>query len=306
MKEADVASLKSLMGAGAVITDRVGLATYQGDTGLDLGLPDGVILPRTPKDVALIVKWASEHDMPLVARGAGTGLSGGAVAERGGLIIEFSRMNHVIELDEVGRSAVVEPGLVTLTFDEFVKTKGLYYPPDPASSRASTLGGNLAENSGGPHCFKYGVTTNYITGLHVVLADGRQIDLGGRALDYPEYDFVGLMVGSEGTLGLITQACVRLICNPPAIQTIMAAFDSIEEAIDSVYNILTARIIPSAIEFMEEDCIRLVAKHFGRESATNGRGAWWNAGASHMNQAYPITYFNKLGLVALQTKLIDS
>ena len=123
MKEADVASLKSLLGAGAVITDRVGLATYQGDAGLDLGLPDGVILPRTPEDVALIAKWASEHDMPLVARGAGTGLSGGAVAERGGLIIEFSRMNHVIELDEVGRSAVVEPGLVTLTFDEFVKDK---------------------------------------------------------------------------------------------------------------------------------------------------------------------------------------
>ena len=258
MKEAAVASLKSLMGAGAVITDRVGLATYQGDAGLDLGLPDGVVMPRTPEDVALIAQWAAEHDMPLVARGAGTGLSGGAVAEHGGLIIEFSRMNHVIELDEVGRSAVVEPGLVTLTFDEFVKIKGLYYPPDPASSRASTLGGNMAENSGGPHCFKYGVTTNYITGLQVVLADGRQINLGGRALDYPEYDFVGLLVGSEGTLGLITAASLRLICNPPATRTMLVAFDTIEAAGTAVSAIIAHGLVPATLELMDQQIMRIL------------------------------------------------
>ena len=245
-------SFKSLLGAKAVITDLVGLATYEGDAGLDRGLPEGVIMPRTPDDVALIAKWASEHGMPLVARGAGTGLSGGAVAERGGLIIEFSRMNHLIELDEIGRSAIVEPGLVTLTFDELAKIKGLYYPPDPASSRASTLGGNLAENSGGPHCFKYGVTTNYVTGLHVILADGRQINLGGRALDYPEYDFVGLLVGSEGTLGLITQANVRLVCNPPATKTMMAAFNSIEEAGAAVSAIIAHGLVPATIELMDQ------------------------------------------------------
>lgn len=258
MKKVDAKSLKSLLGAGAIITDLVGLATYQRDAGLDLGSPDGVVLPRTTEDVASIVKWANEHDMPLIARGAGTGLSGGAVAERGGLIVEFSRMNRLIELDEIGRSAIIEPGLVTLTFDELVKKRGLYYPPDPASSRASTLGGNLAENSGGPHCFKYGVTTNYVTGLHVVLADGKQIDLGGGALDYPEYDFVGLLVGSEGTLGLITQASVRLIANPPAIMTMMAAFDSIEAAGTAVSAVIARGLVPATLELMDQKIMRIL------------------------------------------------
>jgi len=253
-----VKSLNSLLGAKAVITDLPGLVTYESDAGLDLGLPDGVILPRTAEDVAGIVKWAGEHGLPLVARGAGTGLSGGAVAEHGGLIVEFSRMNHLIELDEIGRSAVVEPGLVTQTFDETVKLKGLYYPPDPASSRASTLGGNLAENSGGPHCFKYGVTTNYVTGLHIILADGRQIDLGGRALDYPEYDFVGLLVGSEGTLGLITQASLRLVCNPPATRTMLVAFDSIEEAGTAVSAIIAHGLAPATLELMDQKIMRIL------------------------------------------------
>ena len=251
-------SLKSLLGAKAVITDLVGLVTYEVDAGLDRGLPDGVVMPRTADDVALVVKWASEHGVPLVARGAGTGLSGGAVAERGGLIVEFSRMNRVVEFDEAGRSAIVEPGLITLTLDELVKTKGLYYPPDPASARVSTLGGNLAENAGGPHCFKYGVTTNYVTGLHVILAAGRQINLGGRALDYPEYDFVGLLVGSEGTLGLITQASVRLICNAPAIKTMMAAFDSIEEAGAAVSAIIAHGLVPATLELMDQKIMRIL------------------------------------------------
>jgi len=245
-------SLNSLLGVKAVITDLPGLNTYESDAGLNCGLPDGVIMPRTADDVAGIVKWAIEHNLPLVARGAGTGLSGGAVAEHGGLIVEFSRMNHLIELDEIGRSAVVEPGLVTQSFDETVKRKGLYYPPDPASSRASTLGGNLAENSGGPHCFKYGVTSNYVTGLHVILADGRQIDLGGRALDYPEYDFAGLLVGSEGTIGLITQANLRLVRNPPATRTMMVAFDSIGAAGTAVSAIIAHGLVPATIELMDQ------------------------------------------------------
>ncbi len=130
----------------------------------------------------------------------------------GGVIVGFSRMNRVLEFDEAGRSVVVEPGMVNLVLDELVKTKGLYYPPDPASGRTATIGGNIAENAGGPHCFKYGVTTNYITGLDVVLADGRMVRLGGRALDYPEYDLAGLVTGSEGMLGLITQR-LRRVCS---------------------------------------------------------------------------------------------
>ena len=253
-----VKSLRGLLGAKAVITDLVGLVTYEIDAGMDRGLPEGVIFPRTADDVVQVANWASEHGVPMIARGAGTGLSGGAVAERGGLIVEFSRMNHVIEFDEVGRSAVVEPGLVTLALDELAKSIGLYYPPDPASARVSTLGGNLAENAGGPHCFKYGVTTNYVTGLHIVLADGRQIKLGGRALDYPEYDFVGLLVGSEGTLELITQASVRLICKPPAIKTMMAAFDSVEEAGAAVSAIIAHGLVPATLELMDQKIMRIL------------------------------------------------
>ena len=176
-----------------------------------------------------IVRWAAEYGVPLVARGAGTGLSGGAVADRGGVIIDFSRMNHILDVDDLrahrrGRTRAHQP--VTGRGGE---DAGLYFPPDPASQRASTIGGNVAENSGGPHCFKYGVTTNYVMGMQVVLADGR-VCIGGRALDYPAYDLCGLLTGSEGMLALITAIAVRLVRNPPAVKTMLAVFDSVEQA----------------------------------------------------------------------------
>src|SRR5579864_143245 len=155
-------SLHLLLPKGQVFTDAASRFTYEADGGLDRGLPDGVVLPQTVQDVALVARWAAEYAVPLIGRGAGTGLSGGAVAERGGLILEFSRMNRVLEIDACGRTALVEPGLINLSLDEQAREQGLYFPPDPASQRASTIGGNVSENSGGPHCFKYGVTTNYI------------------------------------------------------------------------------------------------------------------------------------------------
>src|SRR5579875_2296109 len=211
-------ALKLLLPEGAIYTDRTALVTYEVDAGLDKGLPDGIVFPRDAHDVVSIVRWATTYRKPLIARGAGTGLSGGAVAERGGLIVACSRMNHVLSIDEYGRRASVEPGVINLRFDEELKRHALYFPPDTASQRASTIGGNVAENSGGPHCFKYGVTTNYITGLDVVLADGRQVRAGGRALDYPGYDLCGLLTGSEGTLALITAIYARLIRNPPGVK----------------------------------------------------------------------------------------
>ena len=186
-------SLNALLPQGQVFTDSATLLTYELDAGIDKGKPEGVVFPRTAEEVARIVQWAATHNVPLVARGAGTGLSGGAVADRGGIIVEFARMNSILELDTLGRSVVTEPAVINLRLDEQAKKHGLYFPPDPASQRASTIGGNVSENSGGPHCFKYGVTTNYIIGLDVVLADGRQLRVGGRAIDYPEYDLCGLI-----------------------------------------------------------------------------------------------------------------
>ncbi|MCU0509576.1 MAG: FAD-binding protein, partial [Anaerolineae bacterium] len=185
----------------------------------------------------------------------------GAVAPHGGVMVSLARMKQVVELDEAGRSVVVQPGIVHLVLDEFVKTKGLYYPPDPASGRACTLGGNLGENAGGPHCFKYGVTTNYVNGLQVALADGRLIRTGGRALDYPEYDLTGLLVGSEGTLGIVTEAELRLVRNVPGIKTLMAIFDSVETAGEAVSAVIAGGLVPATLEMMDRTMIGIVENY---------------------------------------------
>jgi D-lactate dehydrogenase (cytochrome) len=253
-------TLQAILPKDALVTDPVELIAYEIDGSLGLGEPHGVALPRNTDEVAALMKWADKNDAPIVARGAGTGLSGGAVAE-GGVMISFARMKQVLELDEAGRSAVVQPGVVHLAFDEFVKTKDLYYPPDPASGRSCTIGGTLAENAGGPHCFKYGVTTNYTMGLEVVLADGQVIHTGGRAYDYPEYDLTGLLVGSEGTLGLMTSANVRLIRNIPGIKTLMAIFNSVEEAGEAVSAVIARGLTPATLEMMDRNMIGVVENY---------------------------------------------
>lgn len=258
LKETVLRSLNTLLPKGQVFTDSTTLVTYEVDAGMDKGMPEGVIFPRTPKEVVSIVRWANEHHVPLIARGAGTGLSGGAVADQGGIIVDFAQMNQIIEIDIDGRSAVVEPALINLRLDERVKTHGLYFPPDPASQRASTIGGNVSENSGGPHCFKYGVTTNYISGLQVVLADGRHIRVGGHARDYPEYDLHGLITGSEGMLCLITSITARLIRNPPGIKTMLVVFDSVEQAGTAVSAVIAAGIVPATMEMMDQKILRIV------------------------------------------------
>ena len=251
-------ALKSLISPHQIITDPVELLTYEVDAAHDSGTPDAVVFPENSEDVCKLVTWAGEHHIPLIARGAGTGLSGGAVAHQGGVILAFSHMKQILEFDSIGRRALVEPGVVNLVLDELVKTKGLYYPPDPASGRTSTLGGNLAENAGGPHCFKYGVTTNYITGMEVVLADGQIARIGGAALDYPEYDLGGLITGSEGTLGIITKINLRLIGNPPGVKTLMATFDSVEQAGIAVSAVIAAGLVPAAMEMMDQKITKII------------------------------------------------
>ncbi len=242
-----------------IVTDPVELITYETDASLmDRGSPDGVIFADTAADVARSLEWARQNGLPLIARGSGTGLSGGAVPDRGGVILSLTRMNRVLQLDEAGRSASVEPGVVNLAFDELVKTRGLYFPPDPASGRTATIGGNIAENAGGPHCFKYGVTTNYVTGLDLILADGSLVRTGGSAFDYPEYDFTGLINGSEGTLAVITRADLRLIRNPLAVRTALAAFDTVESAGAAVSAVIARGLVPATMEMMDQRFMRII------------------------------------------------
>ncbi|HEV2582803.1 MAG TPA: FAD-linked oxidase C-terminal domain-containing protein [Ktedonobacteraceae bacterium] len=251
-------SLKALLHKNQVFTDMASRLSYEADGGIDRAVPDGVVLPQSAQDVTRVMDWAAQQGVPLVGRGAGTGLSGGAVAEHGGLILEFSRMNHLLEIDVWGRTALVEPGLINLRLDEQARERDLYFPPDPASQRASTIGGNVSENSGGPHCFKYGVTTNYIMGMQVVLADGRIAQVGGPAFDYPAYDLCGLLTGSEGTLALMTAITARLVRNPPAAQTLLAVFDSVEQAGKAVSAVIAAGLVPATMEMMDQKITRIV------------------------------------------------
>ncbi len=258
LKQDLLQSLAKIFNPHQVVTNPTELIVYESDATWERGLPDVVVFPQSVEETRRLAQWAAEQNIPLIARGAGTGLSGGAVAEHGGIVVEFARMDRIVEFDQAGRSVVVEPGVVNLVLDELVKTQGLYYPPDPASGRTATIGGNIAENAGGPHCFKYGVTANYVTGLQVVFADGRVAHLGGRALDYPEYDLIGLMTGSEGTLGLITAMEARLICNPLGVKTVMASFDSVEQAGAAVSAVIAAGLVPATMEMLDQKIMRIV------------------------------------------------
>ena len=185
-------------------------------------------------------------------------MAGGAVAEQGGIVIVFSRMNRLMELDVRGRTARVQSGAVNLMVDSMVKMANLYYPPDPASGRSSVIGGNIGTNAGGPHCFKYGVTSNYVLGLTVVLADGEIITLGGQAYDYPEYDLTSLIVGSEGTLGIVTDATLRLIADPPGVKTMMASFESETVAGNAVSAVIAGGLMPATLELMDQRSMRMI------------------------------------------------
>ncbi len=234
-----------------LVADPVERLTYESDAGIDSALPDGVFYPESADDVRRMVLWAGRHGVPLVARGAGTGLAGGAVAERGGIVVVLTRMGRLQELDVPGRTAVVEAGAVNLEVEGQARRAGLYYPPDPSSGRSCCLGGNLATNAGGPHCFKYGVTTNYVTGVEAVLAGGRRVRLGGPVADPPELDLWALMVGSEGTLGIVTRAWLRLVRLPPGVRTLMVSFESLEQAGAAVSAVIASGLAPATLEAID-------------------------------------------------------
>jgi len=244
--------LEAIVGKGNVFYHKEDLIVYEQDASVERALPDLVVFPSTTQQVSEIVKLASRKEIPIVPRGAGTGISGGAIPVEGGIMVSFTKMNRILQIDLEDRIAVVEPGLVNLSLTEAVSPQGFFYAPDPSSQMICTLGGNVAENSGGIHCLTYGVTTNHILGLEVVLPDGDVVKLGGKALDMPGYDLVGIMVGSEGTLGIVTKIIVKLMRRPEDINTLLAIFNSIEDASNTVSDIIAAGIIPAALEMMDK------------------------------------------------------
>ena len=251
-------SLARQLAAGQLRTEPAELLTYEIDAGLDRGRPDGVVFPRTAEDVERIARWAADHGVPLIARGAGTGLSGGAIPSQGGVLISFARMNRILEIDLETLRAVVEPGLVNLRLSQAVAHEKLLYVPDPSSQKACTIGGNVGENSGGPHTLRYGVTTNHTLGLEYVLPDGEIVEVGGSAPDAPGYDLTGLYVGSEGTLGIATKVICRLVPMAESVKTLLVVFPTVAAASAAVGGIIGRRIIPAALEMMDNLCIQAV------------------------------------------------
>ncbi|MFG1696423.1 FAD-linked oxidase C-terminal domain-containing protein [Nonomuraea sp. NPDC049309] len=244
-----ITALRSLLPHDAVITDPVRLRTYECD-GLTYhrATPGVVVLPETAEQVAAVVRLCNEHGVPFVARGSGTGLSGGALPREDGVLIVTSKMRAILEIDLPNRRAVVEPGVTNLAITEAVRAQGYYYAPDPSSQQVCSIGGNVAENSGGAHCLKYGFTVNHVEACEIVTPEGELVTLD--RMD-PGYDLLGAFIGSEGTLGIATKITVRLSRAPEAVTTVLAAFDSIEQGGRAVSAIIGAGIVPAAIEMMD-------------------------------------------------------
>lgn len=254
-----IGDLRALLGTERVLSDPDQLLVYECDAlSLHKHRPEAVLFPATTEDVAGAVKILSRHGIPFVARGAGTGLSGGAVAPDGGVIIELARMNRILHIDYENRLAVVEPGVINIMLSRAVADEGLFYAPDPSSQISCTIGGNVAENAGGPHCLKYGMTASHILGLEVVLPTGEIVSLDGNGTDMPGYNLLGVFIGSEGTFGIATKITVRLTPLPQAVQTLLADFLTVEAASHTVSDIIAAGILPSALEMMDQATIQAV------------------------------------------------
>ncbi|MBX5451996.1 FAD-linked oxidase C-terminal domain-containing protein [Thermogemmatispora sp.] len=253
-----VRELSTLLGERYVLHDPYDLMLYEYDASIDRSRPDIVVLPSSTDEVAGIVKIAARHRVPVVPRGAGTGLSGGAIPIYGGIVIAFARMNRILEIDYENMRAVVQPGLVNLHLSNALNPHGFYYVPDPSSQRSCTIGGNVGENAGGPHTLLYGVTTNHVLGLEVVTADGEIVEVGGWAPDRPGYDLTGLITGSEGTLCVVTKIVTRIVHLPEQVKTMLAVFNSMDDASNTVSEIIASGMIPAAIEMMDQMILQAV------------------------------------------------
>ena len=249
--DALLADLRDALGLTGASAEPLELALYGRDAGVSEGHAVAVCWPRSADDVAAAVRIARRHGRPFVARGSGTGLAGGATPLEDAVVIVTTRMNRVLDVDVTSRTAWVEPGVLNLDLTRAVSHLGLHYAPDPSSQQACTIGGNVATNAGGPHCLASGVTSAHVLAVDVVLADGEVARLGGLAPDAPGYDLRGCFVGSEGTMGISTRVAVRLMPDPPAVATMLCAFDSIDAAAATVTGTIAGGVLPAALEMMD-------------------------------------------------------
>ena len=273
LSTAFVDELRSALGGEHVITEPEQLRVYECDglTG-HRAVPELVALPGSTEDVQTVLRACHRERVPFVPRGAGTGLSGGATPVAGGVVVSLARMNCILEIDLPSQRIVVEPGVANLDVTRAVAADGFFYAPDPSSQQVCTIGGNVAENSGGAHCLKYGFTAHHVTGLTFVLPDGELVELGGKALDPDGPDLIGVVVGSEGTLGIVTRITLRLVRVPQAVRTLLAAFHTMDAAGAAVEGIVGAGVMPSAIEMMDRLTIE-AAEHAVAPGYPEGAGA---------------------------------
>ena len=260
-----VRKLEAVVGRRWVLSAAEDLLVYEYDATIERGLPEVVVLPDSAEQVAAVVKLARQHGLPVTARGAGTGVSGGAVPCEGGIVVATARLNSILEVDPDNRFAVVEPGVINENVSRAVAKHGLYYAPDPSSQKVCTIGGNVAENAGGPHCLRYGVTTNHVLGLQVVLADGDIVWLGSATPDRSGYDLTGMVVGSEGTLCIVTKVVLRLLHRPESTITLLAIFAEVGQAGEAVSTIIARGTVPAALEMLDKATMEAVepAVHAG-------------------------------------------
>jgi glycolate oxidase len=250
-------ALRSIVGSRGFISSPGDLRTYESDGLTNFkAVPLAVVLPDSVQQVQELLRVCHRERIPFVARGSGTGLSGGALPVADGIVISLTRMNRILEVDVPNARVIVEPGVINLEVTRRVQAQGYFYAPDPSSHSVCSIGGNVAENAGGAHCLKYGFTTTHVVGLEVVLPDGSLVHLGDKTLDRPGYDLLGVFVGSEGTLGIATKVTLRIVKRPECVRTLLAAFGSTTEAGTAVSEIIAAGIAPAAVEMMDHLAIR--------------------------------------------------
>jgi glycolate oxidase len=255
-----VDELRAIVGDPYVLIEKEDVIVYEQDGSILQAMPEIVVAPANTVEVAAVIRAAKKAGAPIVPRGSGTGLAGGAVPAEGGVVLSLARLDRILEIDLENRIAVVEPGVINLEVTKAIAKDGFFYAPDPSSQAACSVGGNIANNSGGPHTLAYGVTVNHVLGVEVVLADGSVVWLGGRVADTPGYDLTGVFVGSEGTMGIVTKAVVRLMRARENVRTLLAVFDRPEAATRTVVDITAAGIIPAALEMMDQTTIQAVEK----------------------------------------------
>ena len=252
------ARLKEIVDPEYVLTSEMDLTLYSYDSSMDRGMPDVVVLPGSTEEVSKIMALCYKEGVAVLGRGSGSNLTGGTIPVKGGVVMHFSRMKGILDIDVPNRTVTVQPGIFTLDLQNTVAALGYIYQPDPSSQKVSTLGGNVGEDSGGAHCLKYGTTTNHVQGMEIVLDDGTVVETGGKAQDNPGMDLTGLMVGSEGTLGIVTKVVLKLMHQAEAVKTMLAVFDTIQDGANTVSAIISEGIIPACLEMMDNTMMRAV------------------------------------------------